>query len=212
MICKLWSSYLSPSVLKASFPHTRYYHDYSNPLHIQKQHVFPIYLLTWLHKITLHHENMISYEMITKSFTTILFTLVWWQVWNNDSYQILTKGSPWWNMSDHHRYYSGIKEYWSSIWYDIALKTESRHNDNIVITQVVIMMTTCRDHSDAKLVLRQFSILDITHGLVNIRITIAIHCHSQRFLGSESLLYYRVLNTLVRVTVHNTRPVILNNE
>ena len=74
------------------------------------------------------------------------------------------------------------------------------------------MMTTCRDHSDAKLALRQFSILDITHGLVNIRITIAIHCHSQRFIESESHSYYRVLNTLVRVTMHNTRRVILNNE
>ena len=51
-----------------------------------------------------------------------------------------------------------------------------------------------------KLALRQFSILGITHGLVNIRITIAIHWHSQRFLESESLSYYRVLNTLVRVT------------
>ena len=92
------------------------------------------------------------------------------------------------------------------------MKTESRHDDNIVITQVVIMMTTCRDHSDAKLALRQFSILDITQGQVNIRITIAIDCHSQRYLESESLSYYRVLNTLVRVTVHNTRRVILNNE
>ena len=61
------------------------------------------------------------------------------------------------------------------------------------------MMTTCRDHSDDKLALRQFSILGITHGLVNIRIMIAIHWHSQRFLESESLSYYRVLNTLVRV-------------
>ena len=49
------------------------------------------------------------------------------------------------------------------------------------------------------LALRQFPILGITHGLVNIGITIAIHCHSQRFLASESLSYYRVLNTLVRV-------------
>ena len=57
-----------------------------------------------------------------------------------------------------------------------------------------------------------FPILDITHGPVNIRITIAIHCHSQRFLESENLSYYRVFNTLVRVTVHNTRRVILNNE
>ena len=51
-----------------------------------------------------------------------------------------------------------------------------------------------------KLALRQFSILGITHGLVNIRITITIHWHSQRFLENESLSYYRVLNTLVRVT------------
>ena len=51
-----------------------------------------------------------------------------------------------------------------------------------------------------KLALRQLSILGITHGLVNIRITIGIPCHSQRFLESESISYYRVLNTLVRVT------------
>ena len=51
-----------------------------------------------------------------------------------------------------------------------------------------------------KLTLRQFSILGNTHGLVNIRITIAVHCHSQRFLGSEPLSYYRVFNTLVLVT------------
>ena len=30
------------------------------------------------------------------------------------------------------------------------MKTESRHDANIVITQVVIMMTTWRDHSDDK--------------------------------------------------------------
>ena len=63
-----------------------------------------------------------------------------------------------------------------------------------------------------KLALRQFSILGISHSLVNIMITIAIHCHSQRFLDeSESLSYYRVLNTLVRwQAVHNTRQVTLN--
>ena len=53
-------------------------------------------------------------------------------------------------MSDYHREYSGIKEYWSSIWYGIALKTERRHEANIVITQFAIVMTTCRDHSDDK--------------------------------------------------------------
>ena len=72
MICKLWSSYLRPSVLKASFPHERYYHDYSNPLHTRKQYVFPTYLLTRLLKITLHHENMISYEMIIKCCNHLL--------------------------------------------------------------------------------------------------------------------------------------------
>ena len=41
MICKLLSSCLGLNVLKASFPHTCYYHDNSNPLHIRKQHVFP---------------------------------------------------------------------------------------------------------------------------------------------------------------------------
>ena len=51
-----------------------------------------------------------------------------------------------------------------------------------------------------KLASRKFSILGITHGIVNIRITIVIHCHSQRLLESESLSYYRILNTLVRVT------------
>ena len=66
MICKLWSSCLGLNVLKASFPHARYHHDYSNPLHIRKHHVFPTYLLTWLLEITLQHENMISCEMITK--------------------------------------------------------------------------------------------------------------------------------------------------
>ena len=44
--CKLWSSCLSRKVLKASFSHARYHHDYSNPLHIRKKHVFPTCLLT----------------------------------------------------------------------------------------------------------------------------------------------------------------------
>ena len=46
-------------------------------------------------------------------------------------------------------------------------------------------------------------IVDFTycvHGPVNIRVTIAIHCHQPRFLESESLLCDRVLNTLVRMT------------
>ena len=42
-----------------------------------------------------------------------------------------------------------------------------------------------------KLALRQFSILGITRGLVNIRITIAIHWHSQQILESESGVYLK---------------------
>ena len=96
------------------------------------------------------YDILRNYHKMLQSFTKILFSLVWWQVWNIDSYHILTKGSLWWNMSDYHRYYRGIKEYWWSIWYVIALKTESRHDANTVITRVVNMMTTCRDHSDDK--------------------------------------------------------------
>ena len=62
------------------------------------------------------------------------------------------------------------------------------------------MMTTCRDHSDDKVGFTAIFDFGITHGLVNIRITIAIHWHSQPFLESESVSYYRVLNMLVRVT------------
>ena len=58
---------------------------------------------------------------------------------------------------------------WLSLWWQLAATT---------------VMT--------KLALRQFSILGISHGLVNIRITIAIHWHLQRFLDSESLSYNRV--------------------
>ena len=72
IICKLWSSCISLNMLKASFPQARYHHDYSNPLHIRKQHVFPIYLLTWLLEITLQHENMMSHEMITKCCNHLL--------------------------------------------------------------------------------------------------------------------------------------------
>ena len=72
MISKLWSYCLSRKVLKSSFPHASYRHDCSNPLHIRKQHVFPTCLLTWLLKITLQHENMISYEVITKYWNHLL--------------------------------------------------------------------------------------------------------------------------------------------
>ena len=100
-------------------------------------------------------------------------------------------------MSDYHRKYSGIKEYWSSIWYAIAVKTESRHDANIVITQVVIMMTTCGDYSDDKV--RIMTISDFSWSSEH-----QDHdCNTlplQRFLESESLSHYRVLYTLVRVT------------
>ena len=49
-----------------------------------------------------------------------------------------------------------------------------------MMTTVTTVMT--------KLALRQFPILGISYGVVNIMITIAIHCHSQRFLESESLV------------------------
>ena len=65
----------------------------------------------------------------------------------------------------------------------------------------MIMMITCGDHSDDKVGI--MTIVDFryyTHGLVNIRIMIAIHCHLPRFLESESLSYYRGLNRLVRLT------------
>ena len=67
--------------------------------------------------------------------------------------------------------------------------------------QVAIIMTPCDDHSDDKVGIT--TIVDFryyTHGLVNIGITIAIQCHLLRFPESESLSYYHVLNTLIRVT------------
>ena len=189
MICKLWSSCLGLNVLKASFPHARYYHDYSNPLHIRKPHGFPTYLLTWLLHTSAWKYGILRNDYKTlQSFTKILFSLVWWQVWNIDSYHILSKGSLWWNIdstvvSKNIGQVSGVPLHWKprvvmtltlpsprlSLWWQLAGST---------------VMT--------KLALRQFSILGIIHGLVNIRITNAIHCHSQRFLESESLSYYRV--------------------
>ena len=51
--------------------------------------------------------------------------------------------------------------------------------------QAVIMMIACGDLSEVGIV----TIIDFryyTRGLVNTRITIAIHCHLLRFLESES--------------------------
>ena len=56
--------------------------------------------------------------------------------------------------------------------------------------QVVTTMVTCGNHSDHKvgfMIIVDFRYY--THGLVNIRITIAIHFHFPRFLESESLWY-----------------------
>ena len=58
--------------------------------------------------------------------------------------------------------------------------------------QVVITMVTCGNHSDDKVGF--MIIVDCryyTHGLVNIRITIAIHCHLPRFLESVVLPCFR---------------------
>ena len=77
-----------------------------------------------------------------QSFTKILFSLVWWQVWNIDSYHVLTKDSLWWNMSDYHRSKNIGQVFGMSLHWNDA---------NIIITQVVIMMTPCRDHIDDKL-------------------------------------------------------------
>ena len=54
------------------------------------------------------------------------------------------------------------------------------------------MMVTCGNHSDEKvgfMIIIDFSYY--THGLVNIRITIAIHCHLPRFLESVVLPCFR---------------------
>ena len=147
MTCKLWSSCLDLNLLKASFPHTRYNHDYSNPLHIRKQHVSPTFLLNCCLK---SHISMIIWYPTKRlqniAIIKILFSLVvkYWHIWQKvhcGIFQIIIDSTV----------VSKNKEYWwSSIWYAIALKTESRHDANAVIAQVVIMMTTFRDHSDDK--------------------------------------------------------------
>ena len=97
---KLGPSCLGLNVLKASFPHARYYHDYSNPLYMRKQHVFPTYLLTWLLKITLQHENMTSFEMITKCCNHLL---IYCFAWFGDKCEILIHITFWQNV-----HYGGI--------------------------------------------------------------------------------------------------------
>ena len=72
--------------------------------------------------------------------------------------------------------------------------------------QVVITMVTCGNHSDDKvgfMIIVDFRYY--THGLVNIRITIAIHCHLPRFLESESLSYH---STVFRYASSGERPCI----
>ena len=181
-MCQLGSSRLRLNVLKALFPHARYYHDHSNPLHIRKQHVFPTYILTWLLKITLQHEhdNMISHEMITTFCNHLLrYSLASYHIWQKGHCvgicQIMIDSIV---VSKNIGQVFGMPLHWKlrvvmtailppprlSLWWQLAGTT---------------VMT--------KLALRQFSILCFTHGLVNSRITIAIHCYSQRFLESESI-------------------------
>ena len=150
----------------------------------------------WNHTSAWKYDILRNDYWMLQSFTKISFSLVWWQVWNTDSYHILTKGFLCWNIystviSKNIGQVFGMPLHWKprvvmtptlsspklSLWWQLAGTT---------------VMT--------KLALRQFSILGISHGLVNIRITIVIYCHSQRFLESEYLSYYRVLNMLVRVT------------
>ena len=124
---------------KATFRHAHYYYDNAYTLHTCKQRVFGTYLLTCLIKTTLQYENMISYKMITKmlqSFTKILFDLVWWQMWNIDSYYILMTGSPKWNTVDISlsQIVPSYQKHWPDISYVTALKTESRHGANFVFT------------------------------------------------------------------------------
>ena len=146
-----------------------------------------------------------------QSFTKILFSLVWWQVWNIDSYHILTKqkvhcGGICLTIIDNTVLSKNIGPVFGMPlhWKPIVV---------IVITQVVIMMTTCRDHSDDQVGITTIFDFKYYSWSSEHRITIAKHCHSQRFLESESLSYYRVLNMLVRLqTVRDTRRITLNNE
>ena len=98
----------------------------------------PIY---WLGCIKRHFSMKIWYpkkrlqNAIMQSFIKILVYLVWWQVWNIDSYNISTKGSLWWNISDWQSIAETvIKEHLLNIWCVVALKTESHHDATFVIT------------------------------------------------------------------------------
>ena len=135
-----------------------------------------------------------------QSFTEILFSLVWWHVWNIESYHILTKGSLWWNTSDYHKYTVVSKNIGQVFGMPLHWKPRVVMTPTLSSPRWSLWWQLAGITVMTKLALRQFSILGITHGLVNIRITIAINWHSQkRFLESESLSYYRVLNTLARV-------------
>ena len=59
------------------------------------------------------------------------------------------------------------------------------------VLQVVIMMMNCGVHSEDKVGI--MTVVDFryyTHGLVNIIITIAIHCHLPRFLERISFVLW----------------------
>ena len=165
------------------------------PVAYTVKHVFPAYLLTWLLKITLQHENMISYEIITKCCNhllryclayfgdkcEILIHITFWQkVYCGGIYHIIIDSAM---VSKNIGQVFGVSLHWKPR--VVMTPTLSSHRVSLWWQLAGTTVMT-------KLALRQFSILAITHGLVNIRITIAIHCHSQRFLESEYLTYYRV--------------------
>ena len=190
-------------MLKAPFPHARYYHDYSYPLYIRKQHVFQTYLLSWLLKITIQHENMISYGMITKCCNNVLR---YWLAKFGDKCEIVIYitfrqkvhcGGICQIIIDSTMVSKNIGQIFGVPlhWKPRVVKTPTLSSPRLSLWWQLTGTTVM-----TKLALRQFSILCITNGLVNIRITIAIHCHSQRFLESESLSYYLVLDIPVRGT------------
>ena len=151
---------------------------------------------------------------ILQSFTKMLFSLVWWQVWNIDSYLILTKGSLRWIcqiiidstvVSKNIGQVFGISLHWKPN----VVMTPTLSSTSLSLWWKLVGTTVM-----TMLALRQFSISCITIGLVNPRFTIAIHCLSQRFLVSESLSYYRVLYVLDFSSGDrdNSRRLTLNNE
>ena len=73
-------------------------------------------------------------------------------------------------------------------------ETGSRHDANIVITQVVIMMTTCGDQSDDKVGITVIFDFIYYSWFSNIRITITIYWYNDFLKGN-----------LFRITVFEIR-------